>query len=81
MKPFVQLDSISLAIRAENIEAVAVSGEGEHEWALKVHVRGRDEPYKILGDQLYLAQLYKALLDHLGGVTNAERSNQGKIDE
>lgn len=81
MKPFVQLDSISLAIRLENIEAVEVSGAGKGEWALAVHVRGRDEPYKILGDQLYLAQLYKALLDQLGGVTNIEISNQGKINE
>ena len=38
--------------------------------ALQVHIRGRDEPYKMFGDQVHLVRLYKALLSHLGNVTN-----------
>ena len=53
-----------MAIRAENIECVEVIGEGKNEWALAVHVRGRYEPYKLLGNQLHLARLYNILLDH-----------------
>ena len=72
METFVQLDDISLAIRAENIECVEVIGEGKNEWALAVHVRGRYEPYKLLGNQLHLARLYNILLDYLGGVKKIE---------
>ena len=67
---FVQIDDLSIAIRTEDIVSVEVIGGAEKGWVLEVYIRGRDEPYKIFGDQLYLVGLYKAILSHLGNVTN-----------
>ena len=67
---FVQIDDLSIAVRTEDIISVEVAGEDDGRWALQVHIRGRDEPFKMFGDQLHLVGLYKALLSHLGDVTN-----------
>ena len=67
---FVQIDDLSIAIRTEDIVSVEVIGGDEKGWVLEVYIRGRDDPYKIFGDQLYLVGLYKAILSHLGNVTN-----------
>ena len=67
---FVQIDGLSIAVRTEEIISVEVTGEDDDRWALQVHIRGRDEPYKMFGDQVHLVRLYKALLSHLGNVTN-----------
>ena len=67
---FIQIDDLSIAIRAEDIVGVEVIGADKGRWVLEVYSRSRDEPYKIFGDQLYLAKLYRALLSHLGEVTN-----------
>ena len=67
---FVQIDGLSIAVRTEEIISVEVTGEEEGRWALQVHIRGRAEPYKMFGDQVHLVRLYKALLSHLGDVTN-----------
>ena len=67
---FVQIDGLSIAVRTEEIISVEVAGEADGRWALQVHIRGRDEPYKMFGDQVHLVRLYKALLSHLGNVTN-----------
>ena len=67
---FVQIDGLSIAVRTEDIISVEVAGEDEGKWALQVHIRGRDEPCKIFGNQLHLVGLYRALLSHLGGVTD-----------
>lgn len=72
---FVQIDGLSIAVRAEDIILVEVAGEDEGRWALQVHIRGREEPYKMFGDQVHLVRLYKALLSHLGNVTNIAPEN------
>jgi hypothetical protein len=72
---FVQIDDLSIAIRTEDIVSVEVIGGDEKGWVLEVYIRGRDEPYKIFGDQLYLVGLYKAILSHLGNVTNIVPEN------
>lgn len=72
---FVQIDDLSIAIRTEDIVGVEVIGADKGRWVLEVYIRSRDEPYKIFGDQLYLAKLYKALLSHLGEITNIAPEN------
>lgn len=72
---FVQIDDLSIAIRTEDIVSVEVIGRDENGWVLEVYVRGRDKPYKIFGDQLHLVGLYKALVSHLGNVTNITSEN------
>jgi hypothetical protein len=67
---FVQINDLSIAIRTEDIVGVEVIGGDKGRWVLEVYIRSRDEPYKIFGEQLYLAKLYRALLSHLGNVTN-----------
>ncbi len=68
---FVQISGLSIAIRRDDIVGVEVIGEGDHEWALWVYMRGLNEPRKVLvGDQIYLTQIYRALLDNLGGAKN-----------
>ena len=83
---FVQIDDLSIAIRTEDIVGVEVIGEDKGGWVLEVHIRSRDEPYKIFGDQLRLVGLYKAILSHLGNVTNIVPENNaskvfGEIEE
>ena len=77
---FVQIDDLSIAIRTEDIVGVEVIGADKGRWVLEVYIRSRDEPYKIFGEQLYLAKLYRALLSHLGHVTNiAPESSTSKV--
>ena len=83
---FIQIDDLSIAIRTEDIVGVEVIGADKGTWVLEVYIRSRDEPYKIFGDQLYLAKLYRALLSHLGEVTNIAPENNvsevvGDIEE
>ena len=72
---FIQINDLSIAIRTEEIISVEVAGEDDGRWALQVHIRGRDEPCKMFGDQVHLVRLYKALLSHLGNVTNIVPEN------
>ena len=72
---FVQIDDLSIAIRTEDIVGVEVTGADKGKWVLEVYIRSRDEPYKIFGDQVHLVRLYKALLSHLGNVTNIAPEN------
>lgn len=83
---FVQIDDLSIAIRTEDIVGVEVIGGDKNGGVLEVYIRGRDEPYKIFGDQVHLVRLYKALLSHLGNVTNIAPENSvskavGDIEE
>ena len=83
---FVQIDSLSIAIRTEDIVSVEVIGEDKSKGVLDVYIRGRAEPYKIFGDPVHLVGLYRALLSHLGNVTNIDPENSaskvlGEIEE
>ena len=72
---FIQIDDLSISNSHGGHCWCGGLGADKGRWVLEVYIRSRDEPYKIFGDQLYLAKLYKALLSHLGNVTNIAPEN------
>lgn len=58
----------SIAIHVEDIIFIALENTLEGGWALKVYMRGRNEPIKMNGEKSDLIKVYNYLISNVGEI-------------